>query len=365
MTRHRLSAAATCLGLAVALASCGRGGHPGYAMPPVPVEVADVSGRTVTDRFRALGTIEAQEIVKVVNELNAVVREMPFTEGQSVERGALLARLDDDEIGAEALRAEALRDQARTNHARVRQLSEQKAASEQELDDASAALKVAEANYEVAKARLGKTRIRSPLTGMVGRRLVSPGAFLRTGEAITEVAAVDVVKINFSAPERYVGLLQRGSPVLVTTAAYPGVEFHGRISVVDPILDPESRTVQLVADIPNPGRRLRPGMSADVSATLSERAHALTVPDEAVFAQGDSNYVFVVRADSTVGRRAVVLGARDSSRAEVLHGLNDGDVVVKAGHQKLYEGAHVMPLSSASMMAPAPAAAAGGKGSAS
>ena len=131
--------------------------------------------------------------------------------------------------------------------------------------------------------------------------------------------------------------------------------------------DPETRTVQLVAEIPNPGRRLRPGMSADVSATLAERANALTVPDEAVFAQGDSNYVFVVRADSTVGRRAVTLGSRDSARAEVLQGLTDGDVVVRAGHQKLFDGARVMPLSSASMGAgPAPeAAAAGRKGSAS
>ena len=354
------------LGLAVLVVSCGGAKRGGFAMPPVPVEVADVSGGPMVDRFRALGTIEAREIVKVVNELNAVVRQMPFTEGQAVAKGALLAQLDDDEIKAEALRAEALRDQAKTNHARVRQLSDQNAASPQELDDASAALKVAEANFEVANVRLQKTRIRSPLSGLVGRRLVSPGTFLRTGEAITEVADVDVVKIAFAAPERYLGQLHKGAEVEVRTTAYPGVTFTGRISVVDPILDPETRTVQLVAEIPNPGRRLRPGLSADVSATLAERAHALTVPDEAVFAQGDSNYVFVVHADSTVGRRAVTLGSRDSSRAEVLQGLSDGDVVVRAGHQKLFDGARVMPLSSASMNGGAPAAApAGRKGTAS
>ena len=123
--------------------------------------------------------------------------------------------------------------QARSNHERTKKLMEQNVSSAQELDDASAALKVAEANYEVAAARLGKTRIRSPLSGLVGRRLVSPGAFLRQGEAITEVAAVDVVKIAFAAPERYLALLRRGSPVVVSTTAYPGVSFTGKISVVN------------------------------------------------------------------------------------------------------------------------------------
>jgi membrane fusion protein (multidrug efflux system) len=312
----------------------------------MPVEVAAVRQETVRDQFRALGTIDAREIVQVVNELNAVVRELPFQEGRTVRRGQLLARLDDSEIGAEYRRAEALREQARVNHERIKTLYDQRAAAPQELDDASAAMKVAEANHGVAKARFDKTRILAPLDGVVGRRLVSPGAFLRTGDAITEVAAIDRVKIAFSVPERYQSLLRRGAPVGVTTPAWPGVQFNGYVSVVDPILDPDTRTVQLVAEIPNPELRLRPGMSANITATLSERPHSLTVPDEAVFAEGDQSFVYVVKADSSVTRQAIVLGTRDSSRVEVLQGLKDGDQVVRAGYQKLFEGARVMPVPS-------------------
>ena len=342
--------------------SCGRGGG-GFQMPPVPVEVAAVESGPVRDRFHAVGTVEANEIVKVVSEVNAVVRRLPFDEGKAVRRGEVLALLDDDEIAAEALRADALRDQARISLERVRQLHEQKAASPQELDDASAAFKVAEANLALAKARLSKTRITSPLNGVVGRRLVSPGAFLRVGDTITEVAAVDPMKVSFSAPERYAPMLKAGGRVEISTTAYPGQVFEGLVSVVDPILDANSRTVQLVATVSNRGRKLRSGMSADVSATLALRPNALTVPDEAVFAQGDQMFVFLVKADSTVARQAIVIGTRDSAQVEVIQGLEAGSQVVRAGHQKLFDGAKVMPLPSAPMAeGAAPGAAPGAAG---
>lgn len=330
-----------------------------FQMPPTPVEVASVQTETVRDRFRALGSVEANEIVQIVSEVNAVVRALPFSEGQVVRHGQLLARLDDDEIGAEARRADALRDQAKVNHERARMLFDQKAASPQELDDASAALKVAEANAQLAHARLNKTRITSPLDGVVGRRLVSPGAFLRVGDSITEVASLDRVKIRFAAPERFTSLLRTGSEVEITTTAQPGQIFVGKVNLVNPILDPSSRTVQLVAIAPNPGRRLRPGMSADVSATLAERPGALTIPDEAVFAQGDQNFVYVVAAD-TVSLRPIGIASRDSARVEVAQGLAPGDVVVRAGYQKLYPGAHVMAVPSGGADAGGGAPAAGG-----
>jgi membrane fusion protein (multidrug efflux system) len=344
----RRAAGALLLPLLALAAGCGRPAA-GFKMPPVPVEVAEVQAEAVRDRFRAVGSIEADEIVKVVSELNAVARELPFLEGQSVKRGQLLAQLDDREIAAEAQRAEALRDQARTNLERVRQLHAQNAASSQELDDASAGFKVAEANLAVAEAQLSKTRIVSPLSGVAGRRQVSPGAFLRVGDSITEVASLDVVKVHFAAPERFVSQLRTGGHIDITSTAYPGETFHGQVRVVDPIVDEGTRTVQLVATVVNPGRKLRPGMSADVSATLSERPNALTVPDEALFAQGDQTFVFVVKADSTVARQAVLTGTRDSAKVEIAQGLTAGERIVRAGHQKLYDGAKVMPIPSATM----------------
>jgi membrane fusion protein (multidrug efflux system) len=334
--------------VALALLGCGGAGHGGFQMPPVPVEVADVQSGRMTDRFRAVGSVEAEETVKIVNEIAGVVRELPFAEGQPLSQGDLIARLDDAELAAESARADALRDQSRTNHERVKQIFDQQAASQQELDDASSALKVAEANAAVAKTRLEKTRIRSPLTGVAGRRLVSAGTYLAVGTEITQVSSIGMVKVGFSAPERYMSQLRRRAAVTVTSSAFPGQEFEGSIGVVDPMLDATTHTVQMVAHIRNRSGQLRPGMSADVTASLGEREQALTVPDEAIFSEGDQSFVYVVKPDSTVTRTAVVLGSRDSTKAEVRQGLKAGDRVVKAGYQKLFEGAKVMPVASGS-----------------
>jgi membrane fusion protein (multidrug efflux system) len=318
----------------------------------MPVEVAEVRPQTVRDEFRALGSIESDEIIQVVSELNATVVSVPFAEGRAVAKGTLIAKLDDREIRAEAERAQALREQAASASERAEKLAQQNVISSQELDDARASLKVARAAEAVAEARLAKTRITAPFSGVIGTRRVSPGAYLKSGDVITELARVDDMKVTFSAPERFLGEMERGGHVMVTTPAFPHEAFAGRVTVVNPIVDPQTRTVQMVARIPNRGGMLKPGMSANVSVTFSERAGALTVPDEAVFAEGSQSFVYVVKPDSTVARTVISLGTRDSSSVEVRTGLEPGVLVVRTGHQKLFDGAKVMPVMSGAPAGP-------------
>jgi membrane fusion protein (multidrug efflux system) len=315
-------------------------------MPPTPVEVAEARPQVVRDRFRALGSVESEAIIQMVSELNATVVSLPFGEGQPVASGALIARLDDREFRADAERTQAQRDQAHSNLERAEKLFQEHAIPEQQRDDARTALRVAEANAALAAARLDKTRIRAPWPGIVGVRRVSPGAYLKSGDVITDLTQVDQMKVIFAAPERFAAQLRPGTPVELTTTAYPGVAFRGSVMAVDPVVDASTRTIRLVARIGNPGRKLRPGMSADVEVTLAERSHALVVPDEAVFAEGNQSFVYVVKSDSTVTRAAVQLGTRDSSQVEIVRGLAPGMRVVRAGHQKLYEGARVAPVPS-------------------
>jgi membrane fusion protein (multidrug efflux system) len=211
-------------------------------------------------------------------------------------------------------------------------------------------MKVAEANVDLARARLAKTRVVAPFAGMVAAREVSPGAFLRAGDPITELVQIREIRVTFSAPERYVRKLTRGSRVSVSTTAYPGYSLTGVIDVVDPMLDPATRSVRVIARVSNPEGRFRPGMSADVSAVLEERPRALTVPGEAVFAEGDQFLVYVVNADSTVVKTPLTLGTRLADVVEVLEGLELGMHVVRAGHQKLFPGGKVNPV----MSRPAP-----------
>lgn len=339
--------------LLLALSGCSKGGSEqggpggGFKMPPMPVEAAAVEQGTVSDRFEAVGTIEARDEITVVSEIDGVVEKLPFREGAAIGAGGVLAQLDDTQLRAEEARAEALREQAQATYERVKSVVEQAAGAPQDLDNAAAELKVADANLALARSRLDKTRITAPWAGIVGSRRVSPGAFLRAGQPITELAAIDEIRVSFSAPERYLGVLQRGTPVTVSTPAFPGYTLEGKIDVVEPVLDASLRSARVLARVRNPGRRLRPGMSANIVTVLSERLNALTVPSEAVFVEGSQSYVFAIKPDSTVARIPVQLGTRTAARVEVTSGLEPDMRVVRAGHQKLYDGAKVMPIASA------------------
>lgn len=350
--------------LAAALSSCGaggpKGGAGGFSMPPMPVETSVVSREKVFDRFEAVGGIEAIEAVQVVSEIDARVVSMPFREGQPVAQGALLVQLDDAQLKADVDRTAALRDQNESTYKRVKTVVDQGAGSAQDLDDAGAALKVSEANLALAKTRLAKARILAPFSGVVGSKRVSPGAYLRAGQVVTDLAQISELKVTFAAPERYLSKLKPGADVNVTTTAYGDYALDGKIDVVDPVLDPATRTAQVIARVKNPGGKFRPGMSANVSAVLSERMNALTIPSEAVFAEGNQTLVYVVGPDSTVSRVPVTLGTRLSDAVEVVDGLKEGARVVRAGHQKLFEKAKVIPVQSQGASPGAPGAVAEG-----
>jgi membrane fusion protein (multidrug efflux system) len=340
----RAAAAVVC----VTAAGCGKGKTAGgFAPPPTPVETAIVTAGAVADRFATVGTLEAGESVDIAAEIDGVVKALPFPEGGQVAAGALIARLDDAQLAAETQRAEALLEQSRATFERVRAVVDQGAGAPQDLDDATAALKVAEANLDLARTRLAKTRITAPFAGTAGIRRISPGAFVRAGTALTDLTQLDRLRLTFSVPERLLGSLSLGAPVRVETTAHPDEMLEGAIAIIEPKLDEQTRSARVVAHVDNPGRRLRPGMSATVTLVLAERARALTVPSQAVFVTGGQAFVYIVKADSTVARAAVVLGTRLADVVEVTGGLDDGQQVVTAGHQKLYDGARVNPVGSA------------------
>ncbi len=316
----------------------------GFAFPPTPVEVATVKVQKMVDKFEAVGTIEAIEEITVVSEIDARVVSLPFNEGGYIKKGDIIAQLDDSQLAAEVSRTEALYNQSKASYNRVKSIVEQNVGTPQNLDDALAALQVAEANLQLAKTRLSKTKIVAPFDGVVGARKISVGTFLRIGQEITQLANLDQIRISFSVPEKYLGELKRNADVIVYSSVYPGYEVKGKIIAIEPILDSETRNVQVVAKVFNPGQKFHPGMSANVAVVLNERPDALTIPNEAVFANGNQSLVYIIKPDSTVAPVPVSLGLQLPDVVEVLQGLEEGMQVVKAGHQKLFPGAKVMPV---------------------
>lgn len=341
----------------ILLAGCGSdssqdGG--GFQRPPTPVEAAPVTVGPVIDSFTTVGTLEADQSVTITGEIDGIVVAVPFAEGRRLAKGDLIVQLDDDQLKAEAQRARALRDQSASTWKRIKSIVDQGAGAPQDLDDATAALKVAEANLALAETRLDKTRITAPFNGLSGKRMVNQGAFIRAGTPITNLARIDNLRVNFAVPEMILGSMRLGAQVDVSTPAFPDIHLSGVVNIIEPQLDPSTRTVGVVALVDNADGALRPGMSANITMVLRERAAALTVPTAAVFVEGGQAYVFAIKPDSLVTRVPVTLGTRLTDVVEIVEGLAEGQQVVRAGHQKLYEGAKVNPVGP-----PADAAAAG------
>ncbi len=340
------------------LSNCSGGGDQQAAgggapeMPPMPVEVMVVAPTTISDEFNAVGSIEAVSSINVVAEIAAVVEEIPFREGSVVGRGTVLARLDDDQLLAQQQSAEAVVAQAKSTFSRVKGLAGMGGATPQDLDDAQAALQVAEANLSLVSARLEKTRIIAPFSGQTGMRQVNPGGYLKIGDIITTLTNIADLKVRFAVPERYFGQLKVGREVKVTTPAVPGVELTGKVSVVEPIVDAGTRNATVIAVVSNKDGQFRPGMSANITVTLASKENVITVPDEAVFGQGNQNFVYTVGPDGVTTLNPITTGIRTDRAVEILSGVSAGATVVTAGHQKIFfPGMKVMPLPPGGMAA--------------
>ncbi len=181
--------------------------------------------------------------------------------------------------------------------------------------------------------------IRAPFAGRVGLRNVSVGSYVSPGTVITTLDDTSVIKLDFSVPEVFLSTLQEGLQVSARTAAYPDVEFHGKVSSIDSRLDPISRSIVVRAHIDNKDGRLRPGMFMTVKLIRAD-APTLMLPEEALVPEGSRKFAFVVR-DGKAARTEIQTGRRRPGEVEIVSGLQEGDLVVTEGTQKIRDGVAV------------------------
>ena len=314
----------------------------------VPVEITAVATEDVDVTVHAVGTLEAEQSVRIQPKRAGRVVELAVAEGSRVAAGTVLARFDDRDFRArlDQARASLTETQVRAanasrQHERTRQLKEQGIAAVQQYDDlkaeldrSTAALDVARANVAFAEAELAETVIIAPFDGVIGRRLVDTGAFVREGDTLTTIVDADPVEIVFAVPERHAADLRIDQDVAVTVASDATRAFPGTVTFIDPEVDPVNRTVVVKAILPNPELALRPGQFATVALTLAHHANAIVVPEEALVPSGDRVYVYVVE-DGRAQARSVTIGVRLPGRIEVVGGLAPDARVVRVGQEKL------------------------------
>jgi membrane fusion protein (multidrug efflux system) len=270
-----------------------------------------------------------------------VVETLPFGEGQDVAAGELLVQLRDDEQTARLREAQANLLLAEEVYARTHELATRNAASEAARDQASAELAVARARVELATVALERTRVRAPFDGVLGMRLVSPGDRVTDEVPLVQIDAVDRLQVAFAISELGILFTRVGAPVEVRVAPYPGETFRGEVFFVSPTLDPSTRRIVAKAWVPNPARRLRAGLFADVDMEIDRRENAILVPETAVVFDREGTYVWKLDAQDVATRVPIETGLRREGRVEVTLGLHAGDRIVSAGTHQVQEGEKV------------------------
>ena len=304
--------------------------------------VAKVVQQRVEDRLELVASLEAIEEITIVSEVMARVTEISFTEGEPVEAGHPFFRLDDVAATARLKEAEARFALAELGYTRNKELFESQTVSRQALDQAEAEHNSSSAALALARDAAGKTAITAPFSGVVGECRVSVGQVVRVGDELTRLYSVDPIELTFNVPERYLGQVQQEQAVHFSTAAYPDETFSGKVSYLSPRLDAASRTIRVKATIPNPTRRLSPGMFGRLAIVFGAREHGLVIPEAAIQLMGGGALVVRVNAAGISEFVPVQIGRRFTKQAEVLTGLAAGGHVVVEGFQKMGPGMRVV-----------------------
>ena len=315
----------------------GMGGRGGGR--PVAVIATRVEPRRFIDQFTGLGTARANESVQVASRISSVVQRIAFQEGQQVKAGQLLLELEHDELQADLAMAEATLQKARSQFTRQQGLAATRVISEIELEELEADVLIAEAEARAARARLDKAFIRAPFSGVVGLREVSVGDLVGPETIITSLDDVATIKLAFTVPETFLATVNVGTPIEAQSEVYPEVAFRGEVSIVDPRVDQATRSVTVIAELPNGDGLIRPGMFLTVDLQR-ERDGVLLVPEQALAPRQGRQYLFTVE-DGTAVEKEVQLGARAPGLAEVKAGLAPGTLVITEGTQNVRDGAPV------------------------
>ncbi|CAH1678056.1 Membrane fusion protein (Multidrug efflux system) [Hyphomicrobiales bacterium] len=311
----------------------------------MPVEAVRPRRGEATSDILAVGGLQSDESVIVSSEIAGRVAEILFKEGQQVNAGAALVKLDGSLTQAELDDAQARLDLAESNYKRTNVLAKGGNATQRANDEAFAGLATARATLSLIQARFDKLSIQAPFPGVLGIRKVSVGAYLSPGAAIVNLEKIDALKVDFKVPEIYLSRVSVGQTIELTVDALPGRIFTGTIYAIDPMVDVNGRALTIRARLPNPDLTLRPGLFARITVKGQSVQSVSLVPEEAVVPRGKDSLIYQI-VDGKAVETKVRLGSRKAGEVEVLEGLIADAPVVTSGQSRLRDGVRVEVVAS-------------------
>ena len=334
------------------------------------VEGHKVTRRSISQYVITNTSLESIRDVMVYSRVSANVIERFFEEGDVVEEGDVLVRLQDDEIinsleqaridlqQAEVAVRQAVvnADQSEADFARVKSLYEQQLISRQEydqaeitsrsdsltLENAGQQLEAAKARLQAAEIQLAYTTVKSPISGVVTERLVDVGDRVSANQQLLTLQEFPPLWARIFVPEKSMPKIKIGQLARISMETYPDREFTGRIKLISPTVEAESGTLKVTIEVARDTRLLKPGMFGTVYIATDTHENAVVVPRKSIIRERNANYVFVINDDNTVTRQEVVTGFSEEDEVEIASGLQGNEAIVTVGQETLSDGYPVM-----------------------
>ncbi|WP_302545041.1 efflux RND transporter periplasmic adaptor subunit [Coprobacter fastidiosus] len=278
-------------------------------------------------------TVEANVVNNIVPSMSLRINDILVEVGDHVRKGQVLAQMDKTNL----LQSQTQLENIQLEYDRAFELYKVGGASKQSLDAQKTQLDVAKTAYENLKEN---TILVSPINGIVTARNYDSGDMIG-GEPVVTIEQMSPVKLLVNVSESFYTRVRKGMDVNVKVEVYGDEIFHGKVSLIYPTVDPQTRTFPVEIKLPNKDLKVRPGMFARVTMNFGTQNHVVA-PDLSIIKQAGSGdrYIYVYK-DGKVSYNKVLLGRRMDDKYEIISGVSDGDQVVVAGQSRLTNGAEV------------------------
>ncbi|HTG00126.1 MAG TPA: efflux RND transporter periplasmic adaptor subunit [Nitrospirota bacterium] len=322
-----------------------------FKMPPATVTAMKAEMRSWQPQLNAVGSLRAVRGVDVTSEIAGLVRSVNFASGDSVKEGKVLVELNADADVALLRSLEAAADLANTNYERDKKQFEVQAVSQAALDAEAADLRSKRAQVDQQRAIVDKKTIRAPFGGRLGITTVNPGQYINPGDKIVTLQALDTLYVDFYLPQQELSRIRLGQAVAVASDTYPDKMFEGKVTSVNPRVDPDTRNFQVEALIANRDHALLPGMFATVEVKSGAPQKYLTLPQTAVTYNPYGDTIFIIEESGTgqdnkrvltAKQTFITVGEKRGDQVAILSGLKEGETVVTSGQLKLKNGSPVV-----------------------
>lgn len=313
--------------------------------PVIPVEVSNVSRGNISAYYSNTATLDAEQEATVVSKVRGIIEEIYVEEGDQVQAGQVIAKIEDDQYQIEADRAKATLDRLYNEYQRNKELFERELIAAETYQNSQYEYESQKATYDLAALNLEYTSVKSPISGVISRRFVKAGNMVGIDQQMYRVTDFNPLQAILHIPEHEMSKIRKNQRAELRVDALPTETFVGHVERISPVVDSQTGTFKVTIYVDETKDMLRPGMFGRVKIVYDTRENTRMIPKSAVISEDLAESVYVIK-DSLAFKKNIRTGYTNGTNVEVVDGLDDGEMVVTIGQGSLQDSSKVSIIES-------------------